>query len=62
MVQKEFYYRGKSTEELGNPVLRPLKAGLTINKISNFGIKMMRIKDALEDMKKNKENDDRYPE
>ncbi|MBU0591473.1 MAG: SDR family oxidoreductase [Candidatus Micrarchaeota archaeon] len=53
---------GKKTSEFQNVAPRPLRCGLKIDKITALGIRMMRIKEALVDMKKNKEKDDAYPE
>ena len=50
------------TEEFENIAPRPLKAGLKMDKIISLGINMRTVKEALEDMKKNKEKDDKYPE
>ncbi|MBU1165647.1 SDR family oxidoreductase [Candidatus Micrarchaeota archaeon] len=53
---------GKKTSEFQNVAPRPLRCGLKIDKVTALGIRMMRIKEALVDMKKNKEKDDAYPE
>lgn len=53
---------GKPTSEFGGLAPRPLLAGLKNDKITAIGIKIRNIDEALEDMKKNKDKDDVYPD
>lgn len=54
--------RGRPTREFRELAPRPLLAGLKNNKVRRMGIRIRNIDEALEDMKRNKEKDDKYPE
>ncbi|MCX8175582.1 MAG: NAD(P)-dependent oxidoreductase [Candidatus Micrarchaeota archaeon] len=51
---------GKPTSQLPPSAPRPLKSGFRIDKLRKAGISMRGVKEALEDMKKRKEEDDKY--
>ncbi|HID72306.1 TPA: NAD(P)-dependent oxidoreductase [Candidatus Micrarchaeota archaeon] len=52
---------GMPTSSFNNLAPRPLKAGLRIDKLTALGIMMRGVDESLEDMKRRKEEDDRYP-
>ncbi|MFA5412026.1 MAG: SDR family oxidoreductase [Candidatus Micrarchaeia archaeon] len=51
---------GKPTSEFKSAAPRPMKAGFRIDKILGLGIRMRTVEEAVEDMKRRKEEDDKY--